>query len=74
MPNDRLAKIWSCPGSAPPKQPYSSFNDVVVHDCQLHHISRPYMDAQNRLHWMEQYVPLTYIVYNELKYVCVTIL
>ena len=41
-------------GRHPPGCPRSSFNDVAVRDCQLHRITEPYKDAQNRLLWRDK--------------------
>ena len=39
------------------KPPSSSFNDVVLRDCQDCRINRPYKDAQNRLLWRDKTCP-----------------
>ena len=37
--------------------PRSSFNDVVLRDCQQCHINRPFRDAQDRLLWKDKTCP-----------------
>ena len=34
--------------------PWAALNLISVRDCQLHHITKFYMDAQNRLLWRDK--------------------
>ncbi len=59
-PDDRLLKkllFGEVKGLRPPGRPRTSFNDVVLRDCQICHIDRLYRDAQNRLHWRDKTCP-----------------
>ena len=53
--------------------PRSSFNNVVLRDCQDCRINRPYKDAQNRLLWRDKTCPArTYLI--ELESVLIIII
>ena len=57
MPNDRLPKKLvrgQVKGLHPQGCPRSTFNDVAMCDRQLHRITKPYKDAQNRLLWRDK--------------------
>ena len=57
MPNDTLPKkllFGEVKGLRPPGRPRSSFNGVVVYDCQTCSISRAYRDAQDKLLWRDK--------------------
>ena len=57
MPDDRLPKkllFGQVKGRRPLGGPRPSFNEVAVHDCQLHCITKPHKDAQNRLLWRDK--------------------
>ena len=60
MHNDRLPKkllFGQVKGQRVRGRPRSSFNDVVLRDCQSCRISRPYKDAQDRLLWKDKTCP-----------------
>ena len=60
MVNDRLPKqllLGQVKGRRCVVALESSFNDVVLRDCQECHINRPYRDAQDRLLWKDKTCP-----------------
>ena len=60
MPNGRLPKkllLGQVKGTRPSGCPRLSYNDVASSDCHESGITRPYKDAQNRLHWRDKTCP-----------------
>ena len=69
MPNDRLPKqllFGQLKALRPPACSRSSFNDVVLSDCQNCRISTSCRDAHNRLLWPDKTCPACmYLAHHE---------